>query len=84
MKTTKKSTNKHAIVSIALFIIFLLLPVSGIMLAKTKDSPDAFANQFWDTLHGVLGVLFVVFGCFHIVHNWKALKHYIMPKNKNL
>jgi cytochrome b561 len=84
MKTTKKSTNKRAIVSITMFIIFVMLPVSGIMLARTKDNPETFASQFWDTLHGILGVLFVVCGCFHIGYNWKALKHYIMRKNKNL
>jgi cytochrome b561 len=84
MSTRKKSTNKRAIVSIAMFVIFVMLPVSGIMLAKTKDNPDASASQFWDALHGILGVLFIVFGGFHIVYNRKALKHYMVKKNKNL
>ncbi|KAA6318582.1 hypothetical protein EZS27_031428 [termite gut metagenome] len=83
MKTKQKSSNKRAIISIALLIIFILLPVSGIMLAKTKDNPDAFACQFWDALHGILGVLFVIFGTFHIVSNWKALKHYVTGKQSN-
>jgi hypothetical protein len=80
MGTSKRKVNKRAIVSVALFIIFILLPVSGIMLAKTKDNPEIFASQFWDALHGILGLLFTVFGLFHVVNNWKALKHYIKGK----
>lgn len=73
--TAKTSFNKRAIISIALFIIFVLLPISGIMLAKSEENPDA--RQFWDAAHGVLGLLFIVFGIFHIVTNWKVLKHYL-------
>ncbi|MDR0844535.1 MAG: DUF4405 domain-containing protein [Tannerella sp.] len=75
-----KKINKRAGVSIALFIIFILLPVSGIMLAKTKDNPEAFAGRFWDALHGILGVLFIISGLFHIIFNRKALKHYLIGK----
>jgi hypothetical protein len=56
----------------------MLLPISGIMLAHTKDTPETFASQFWDGLHGILGVLFVIAGVFHIVFNWKALKRYLL------
>ncbi|GHT50343.1 hypothetical protein AGMMS49982_05490 [Bacteroidia bacterium] len=78
MNTTKK-INKRAVVSIALLIIFVLLPVSGIMLAKTRDNPDpeAFAPQLWDALHGAMGLLFIIFGICHIINNWNAIKHYI-------
>jgi hypothetical protein len=77
MGTSKKTVNKRRVVSIALFSIFILLPVSGIMLAQTKDNPETFASQFWDALHGILGVWFVIFGIFHIVYNWRALKNYL-------
>ena len=74
----KKSTNKRAFVSIVLFIMFILLPVSGSMIGAMVDNNDAML--IWAAIHGFLGILFIIFGIFHIVYNWKTLKHYMIKK----
>ena len=73
-----KKSNKRAIVSIALLIMFILLPISGKMIGGLKDNPDAMF--VWDVIHSLLGFLFAIFGIFHIVYNWKVLKHYLKRK----
>lgn len=73
--SNKKSFNKRAVVSAALFILFILLPVSGKMIHATSDHQEV--GSIWGGIHSFLGFLFFVFGIFHIVYNWKALKHYL-------
>ena len=74
----KKSFNKRAIVSVALFMLFILLPVSGKMIEAAKDNHESML--FWSGIHCLLGLLFTCFGIFHIVYNWKTLKHYLKKK----
>ena len=71
----KKSFNKRAIVSVALFI---LLPISGKMIEAVKDNHESML--VWGGIHCLLGLLFTCFGIFHIVYNWKTLKHYLKKK----
>ena len=51
--------------------------VSG-MGGAAKENP--IATQVWDGLHCLSGFLFVIFGTFHIVYNWKALTYYLKRK----
>ncbi|WP_310604984.1 DUF4405 domain-containing protein [Anaerosporobacter sp.] len=74
----KKSLNKRAIVSVSLLFMFILLPISGQMIGIVKDNPEA--HYFWGGTHCLLGLLFSVFGIFHIVYNWKSLKYYLKKK----
>ena len=76
MKTkNKKSFNKRAVVSVALFAMFILLPFSGKMIEIMKDNSEV--RYIWVGIHYLLGLLFTVIGIFHIVYNWKTLKHYL-------
>ena len=70
----KKSFNKRAVVSVALFVMFILLPISGKMIEAAAD------NYVWIAIHSLSGLLFTVFGIFHIVYNRKQLMHYIKKK----
>jgi len=74
----KKSFNKRAFVSVALFIMFILLPISGKMIEIMKDNQEAM--YVWVGIHCLLGLLFTGFGIFHIVYNWKTLKYYLKKK----
>ena len=71
----KKLFNKRAVVSIALFVMFILLPLSGKMIVAMQDNHESMF--VWVFIHSLLGLLFAVFGIFHIVYNWKTLKHYL-------
>jgi uncharacterized membrane protein len=73
--STAEKFNKRAVVSIALLILFVLLPITGTILATSKGNPGAY--QFWDKLHTLSALLFFIFGIFHIINNWNAIKHYI-------
>ena len=75
---SKKSFNKRAVVSVALFILFILLPISGKMIEAVKDNHESML--VWGGIHCLLGLLFTCFGIFHIVYNWKTLKHYLKKK----
>jgi hypothetical protein len=68
--------NKRAVVSVILFITFILMPVSGKMVQVSER------EILWVTLHGLSGQIFMIAGVFHIVFNRKALKQYISRKKK--
>lgn len=73
MKSNKK-TLKRAIVSVVLFVMFILLPISGIMIGAIRDNLEAM--YIWGGIHSLCGLLFIIFGIFHIVYNRKTLKQY--------
>jgi hypothetical protein len=82
MSATQKN---RMIVSISLFIIFFLLIVSAIMIQILEEiNRFSFAVHVWTAIHVLSGIVFTGFVIFHIIYNWKALKHYIMKKNRNL
>jgi len=74
----KKSPNKRAVVSILLFVMFILLPVSGRMISI--DGAVAENAYVWSAIHCLIGLIFTVVGIFHIVYNWKSLKNYLTKK----
>jgi putative Mn2+ efflux pump MntP len=74
--SVKRKVNKRAVVSVILFITFVLMPVSGKMVQLSER------DFFWVTLHGLSGQLFMIAGVFHIVYNWKTFKQYISRKKE--
>jgi hypothetical protein len=81
MEMEKKGKfNKRAVASVALFIAFILLPISGKMIQYGRET-------FWGNLglqiHGWSASLFMIAGIFHIVFNWKTLKQYMNRKKYN-
>lgn len=74
MKSNKKLL-KRTIVSIVLFVLFILLPISGNMIGAMRVNLEAI--YIWGAIHSLFGVLFSIFGIFHIVYNWKTLKQYL-------
>ena len=74
----KKSRNRRAVVSILLFVMFILLLISGKMIHITKA--DAEIAYIWGGIHYLIGSIFTIVGIFHIVYNWKLLKNYLTKK----
>jgi hypothetical protein len=70
--------KKRAIVSLILFISFLLLPVSAMLIDHSSPTVAFIARS----IHGRLGMIFTVAAVFHIVYNWKLLKSYLFPRKK--
>jgi hypothetical protein len=78
--TLKRKCNRRAIASVALFITFILMPVSGKMIQMFER------GTFWGNvglqLHALSAGIFMTAGVFHIVFNWKALMRYMRGKKK--
>jgi hypothetical protein len=74
----KKARNKRAVVSILLFVMFILLPISGKMISVTKV--DTEISYIWGGIHYLTGLIFTIVGIFHIIYNWKLLKNYLTKK----
>lgn len=68
----KKSFNK--VVSIILFISFILLPVSAAMIDGQSGS---IIGHIGKVTHILAGLSFTTAGVFHIVFHWKTLKSYL-------
>jgi hypothetical protein len=81
MKKTKKRSNKRAIVSVGIFILFILLILSAITIEVLEELPYSTALEaiyhVCTAIHVLSGILFAGFGTFHIVYNWRTLKHYL-------
>jgi hypothetical protein len=82
MGTTRKIFKKRASVSIGLFILFILLIVSAVMIEIKEDNPQSFSLHAWTAVHGVCGIIFTAFVIFHLVYNWKIFKSYLNRKSK--
>ena len=77
MENTKKATNKRKIVVLILLATFIMLPISGAYIHATHG--EATGHK-WLHFHVLFGVIFIVAGIYHIVYNWKVLKHYLIGK----
>lgn len=72
------------VVSLTLFIAFMLLVLTAIVLFAVPEDPVArwadwrlfFTREQWIDLHITGGVLFVCAGLYHLVLNWKAIATY--------
>lgn len=79
----KKSFNKRAFISTAMFLSGLLLPISGVMNHSLQLETFARTRHFWMSVHNLAAFLFTIFLIVHISFNWKALLKYIR-KARNL
>jgi uncharacterized membrane protein len=77
MGTTKKTTNKRKVVALILLATFIMLPISGAYIHATHG--EATSHK-WLHLHVLFGVIFIVACIYHIVYNWRVLKHYLTGK----
>ena len=74
---TKKTFNRRKVVSSILLATFIMMPVSAVIIHVTHGKA---VSHLWLHLHVVFGVLFVIAGVFHVVYNWRTLKHYLTSK----
>lgn len=74
---TKKSFNKRAFISIAMFFSGLCLPFSGFMNHKLQFEHLTVQRHFWMTIHNVAAILFIIFAILHISYNWRVLINYL-------
>ena len=75
MKTKKKKRlGKRAIVSLTLLFTAIMMPVSVWIAHAAQGATDSY---MWLHLHGLFGVLFLVFCIFHINYNRRALMYYL-------
>ena len=72
----KKSFNKRAFISTALFISGLSLPFTGFMNHSLQFDNLSLERHLWMSAHDIAGILFVIFGILHITYNWRALLNY--------
>jgi uncharacterized membrane protein len=77
MKKTEKPSNKRAVVSLTLLFSFVSLPVSGIIIHILHGKET---SHTWLHLHVLFGIIFIVAGIYHIIYNWRVLKHYLIGK----
>ena len=77
MEKTKKTTNKRKIVALILLATLIMLPISGIYVHITHGTAT---SHKWLHIHVLFGVIFMVVGIYHIVYNWRVLKHYLTGK----
>lgn len=54
--------------------VFLVIATSGVMMYFH------FNSGMVKNLHEILGLLFVVAACFHVIMNWKSMKSYFKKK----
>jgi len=78
MGETSKTFNKRKVISLILLVALIMMPVSAIVAHATHWTA---AHHTWLHIHGLFGVLFVVAGIFHVIYNWRALKHYLVGKS---
>jgi len=72
----KKSFNRRAFVSIAMFLSGLCLPISGIMNHKLQLEPLTVERHFWMSVHNSAAILFTIFVILHLSYNWRVLINY--------
>ena len=74
----KRRFNKRGIVSLALFVVFILMPVSGKMIQEFGR--ETFWGNVGLQLHALSSGIFIMAGIFHIVFNWRQLRQYVSGK----
>ena len=76
----KKSFNTRSFISIGIFLLFMVLAISGVVLHATDNKPDTFHKVFFMVVHNISAVGFLIFSTVHILKNWKAIKSYMSGK----
>ncbi|MDR2904682.1 MAG: 4Fe-4S binding protein [Helicobacteraceae bacterium] len=78
METITKTVNKRKIVSLMLLATFIMMPTSAVYIHVTHGTET---SHNWLHIHVLFGAIFMVVGIYHIVYNWRVLKHYWIGKN---
>jgi hypothetical protein len=69
----EKPFNRRAIVSIAMILTGLSLPIYGIMHHQLQLEPLTVERYFWMSVHNSTAILFTIFAILHISYNWRVL-----------
>jgi uncharacterized membrane protein len=77
MEKTKKTFNKRKAIALILLATFIMLPISGVYIHATHGKAT---DHKWLHMHVLFGVILILTGIYHIVYNWKVLKHYLTGK----
>jgi hypothetical protein len=77
MKNIKRPSKRRTIVSMLLFVSFIILFFSA-LIAHAAES--ATVRHAWLHVHGYSGLIFTVLMIFHTVYNWRSLKRYFIGK----
>ena len=80
MKTTKKTLNKRAIVALILLAALIAMPITGILVHLSHAREEV--SHSWLHYHVLSGIVFMVAGIYHVVYNWRTLKHYLFGKKQ--
>ncbi len=70
--------NRRRVISLTLFLTLVAMPVSALIAHAMHGVRGS--HHIWIHIHVICGVLFTVAGIFHIVYNWRTLKHYLAGK----
>jgi len=76
-----KSFNKRKVVTLILLATLIIMPVSGAIVHIAHGTEN---SHTWLHIHVLFGIIFIVASVYHIVFNWKALKHYLLGKKQGL
>jgi len=72
----KKKFNKHAFISVAMFIAVISLACSGIINHTLQFEQFTTGKHFWMSAHNISAFLFILFATLHIKYNWHSLLRY--------
>ncbi len=85
----KRKFNFRSFTSLILVWTFIVQIISGVILYIVP--PGRVANWTgwklfgidkggWEAVHTIFGYLFLIFGVFHIIYNWRPISNYIKGK----
>ena len=83
MKNNTRDLKKRPITSISVFISFIYLVPSGILI-HIAEHGSRQVHHFAAASHWAASVIFLVAASIHIVLNWKAMKRYMFAEIADL
>ena len=88
----EKKFNYRAFTSLVLFLIFIIITITGIILYTVPPGRIAHWNHWtlwkidkdgWQRIHTVFTFLFIIFSLVHLIlYNWKTFTRYISGKKE--
>jgi cytochrome b subunit of formate dehydrogenase len=84
MKSSEnKSFKSRKVISIVLFAALIILPITGVLIDVAERTENEFLLHFSTIFHALTGIVFTIFGIFHVIKNWRTMKNYIGKSSKN-